>query len=164
MFTKTILLATLSILSLPAMADSIDDEIHRIDQERISKLTGTLSPVTGSKSHGKIDSAYPISLKIFRGRSDGWWQAIIKMSDGARVSVNNEFSTISSDWKVIGTKGNTVVVKDGKGEARQLFVDMQLENGVQQQSTTFSNGPGGNPYAPNSFGTQSSTSVLPPLP
>lgn len=146
MFTKIIATAALSCLSLSALAaDSIDDEIRHIEQAKSIQATGSLAPIVGKshKGHSSEESPEPISLKLFRGRSDGWWQAIVKMSDGTRISVNNEFTTIGDHWKVIGTKGNTLVVKGDKTDARQLFVDMQGETSVTPQSTTFSNTPGG---------------------
>lgn len=123
------------------MADTIDDELNAIEMNRRNQANANMPQVPVSRSK-EADMVEPVSMKLFRGRSDGWWQAIIKMSNGSRISVNSEFTTIYGSWRVIDTKGNSIFVQksNDKSTIRQLFVDMQDDSGGRSPSTTFSNG------------------------
>jgi len=123
------------------MADSIEDEINMQEIAKRAQANANMPQPPVSKNK-EIDMVEPVSMKLFRGRSDGWWQAIIKMSNGARISVNNEFTTVYGNWRVIGTKGNSIFVQKGNDRStiRQLFVDMQDDTGGRPSITTLSNG------------------------
>lgn len=146
-------MVVLLILIAPTtvFADSIDDELKRIEMERDAITNTNLrSLMQSSDESRKSKDIEPVSLKLFRGRSDGWWQAIIKMSNGAHVAVSNEFTSIHGGWTVVGIKGNSIFVQKSsdKKTIRQLFVDMQDEASL--------------PYlTPN---TQIPSSMIPPPP
>lgn len=145
MSTKILSAYTLVLASLvfapSSIADTIDDELKAIEMNRRNQANSNIPQAPISKSK-EADMVEPMSMNLFRGRSDGWWQAIVKMSNGVKISVNSEFTTIYGSWRVIDTKGNSVFIQKGsdKSTIRQLFVDMQDDSGGRSTSTTFSNG------------------------